>query len=224
MKLKRDEPLSNVAFNFNLRSYKVDFTAGDLTALYLNVTAGIAIGDTGDGSPVFDLTIFVEVTLVPANSEPLVCAAEGSIDLGPLQVKFFEAMLTLYPTPVAPGKPKVSMSATLEDITIGSVNMGTVSLAGDASSKNVTTDGVSKIKWYVIGTLTAEVGFDIGQAAALGILPSSPTPHDRDAAALGGAVTAGGTVTFNSDTKAGRCRLTISLRELKARLMSAISA
>jgi len=86
---------------------EVDFTAGKLLALYLNVTAGIAIGDAGDGSPVFDLTIYVEVTLVPANSEPLVCAAEGSINLGPVQVKFFEAMLTLYPDPVAPGQPKV---------------------------------------------------------------------------------------------------------------------
>ena len=64
---------------------------------------------------------------------------------------------------------KISMSATLEDITIGSVNMGTVSLDGSGYSKNVTTDdGGSKIKWYVIGTLSAEVGFDIGTAAALG--------------------------------------------------------
>ena len=57
------------------------------------------------------------------------------------------------------------MSAKLEEFSLGSVDMGTVSMVGSAYNKNVTTDGVAETKWYVIGTLKAEGSFDI---AALG--------------------------------------------------------
>jgi hypothetical protein len=174
--------------------------------------APVHIGNAGDGSPVFDLTISVAVTVVPANVKPIVGTATGSINLGPLQVKSFEAMLTLFPDPVAPGQPKAIMTAKLENIVIGEIDMGTVSLAGSAFTKMVTTGGVTATEWFVIGTLGSEVGFDVA-AAAMGAVAPSMTPGGL-AAPLGGAASVAGTVTFNSDTleisaAVGRCRLTL---------------
>ena len=185
----------DVAFNA-----RVDVTAGKLLYLSLDVKAGLAIGIAGDGSPVFDLAIVVGITVIPANVKPIVAAATGSISFGPVQVKSFDAMLTLFPDPVAPGQPKAVMTAKLKDMFIGDVDMGTMILAGSAFTKVVTTGGVDATKWYVIGTLVAEVRFDVA-AAALGVVPSmTPTPDGR-AAALGSKGSVSTTVTFNSDTR-----------------------
>ena len=46
LKLEYHKMLSTFAFNFNLRRYTVDITAGELLALNLNVTAGLAIGNS----------------------------------------------------------------------------------------------------------------------------------------------------------------------------------
>jgi len=178
---------------------EVDVTAGELLYLSLNVEAGLAIGTAGDGSPVFDLAIVVGITVIPANVKPIVAAATGSINLGPVQVKSFDAMLTLSPDPVAPGQPKAMLTAKLKDMFIGDIDMGTMILAGSAFTRVVTAAGVDATKWYVIGTLVAEVGFDVA-AAALGVAPSMTPQLDGRAAALGSKGSVSTTMTFNSDT------------------------
>jgi len=177
----------------------VDITAGALLSLSVDVTAGVAIGDAGDGnaSPVFDLTITAATTYPVV--KPIVCAATGSIDLGPVEVRSFEAMLTLFPDPVADGQPEMTITARLEDVTVGEIDMGTVTMAGSVFTKVVTTGGVAATKWYVIGTMVSEVSFDAA-ASALGIAPSM-TADGLAASPLGGSASVGGTVTFNSDTK-----------------------
>ena len=170
--MKYDNLLSSFAFSFNLRRY-----------------------NSGDGSPVFDLSITAAMTYPVV--KPIVGAATGSINLGPVKVQSFEAMLTLFPDPVVDGQPKATMTARLKDMFIGDIDMGTANTAGSAFTRVVTNGGVADTKWYVIGTMVSEVGFD-AVAPALGVAPAMPL--DGLVAPLGNSTSVGGTVTFNSDT------------------------
>ena len=175
----------------------LDVTAGELISLDLNVVADVSIGDAGDGFPVFALT--VETIIQYPMLEPAVCTATGSLNLGPLSVEKFSAIMTLFPDPIKVGSPKFTMTGKLKDIMIGAVDMGTVVFSANAYQRTV--DNITS--WYVTGTMSSKVGFDEVTASALGIAPVDiARAQAQSAATLGGTASLGGVVTFNSDTLA----------------------